>query len=151
MNSAIKSQLKSGPDWILIWDFTIGKPNSDYIKKLILHDGDIYHSGLYFESKEFPDAFNFILHDSLGGGGSGSLLNDAQGKTHGQAMLLFELDVPDDFPGVFALGLGAGGARTCLCKHLHGMDAKPPSIHIRNVWRLCWIVRLRDNFSGGFL
>ena len=42
------------------------------------------------------NAFNFILHDSLGGGGSGSLLNDAQGKTHGQAMLMMELDVPDD-------------------------------------------------------
>ena len=46
---------------------------------------------------ELPNlnAFNFILHDSLGGGGSGSLLNDAQGKTHGQAMLLIELDIPD--------------------------------------------------------
>ena len=45
---------------------------------------------------ELPNlnAFNFILHDSLGGGGSGSLLNDAQGKTHGQAMLLLELDIP---------------------------------------------------------
>ena len=47
---------------------------------------------------ELPNlnAFNFILHDSLGGGGSGSLLNDAQGKTHGQAMLLLELNVPDN-------------------------------------------------------
>lgn len=27
-------------------------------------------------------ALNFILHDSLGGGGSASLKNDAQGKTH---------------------------------------------------------------------
>ena len=45
---------------------------------------------------ELPNlnAFNFILHDSLGGGGSGSLLNDAQGKTHGQAMLLLKLNVP---------------------------------------------------------
>lgn len=39
---------------------------------------------------------NFILHDSLGGGGSESLKNDAQGKTHGQALLLMEIDVPDD-------------------------------------------------------
>ena len=46
---------------------------------------------------ELPNlnAFNFILHDSLGGGGSGSLLNDAQGKTHGQAMLLLKLDIPN--------------------------------------------------------
>jgi len=40
-------------------------------------------------------ALNFILHDSLGGGGSDSLLNDAQGKTHGQRMLMLEIDIPD--------------------------------------------------------
>ena len=47
---------------------------------------------------ELPNlnAFNFILHDSLGGGGSGSLLNDAQGKTHGQALLLIKIDIPDN-------------------------------------------------------
>ena len=45
---------------------------------------------------ELPNlnALNFILYDSLGGGGSGSLLNDAQGKTHGQAMLLMKVDIP---------------------------------------------------------
>lgn len=32
-------------------------------------------------------ALNFILHDSLGGGGSASLKTDAQGKTHGLAIL----------------------------------------------------------------
>ena len=42
-------------------------------------------------------AFNFIQGDSLGGGGSESLLNDAQGKTHGQALLLMEIDLPDQF------------------------------------------------------
>ena len=41
-------------------------------------------------------ALNFILGDSLGGGGSESLLNDAQGKTHGQALLLMEVDLPDN-------------------------------------------------------
>ncbi|MBC8451360.1 MAG: hypothetical protein H8D72_01490 [Planctomycetes bacterium] len=39
---------------------------------------------------------NFILHDSLGGGGSASLKTDAQGKTHGLALLRLELDVPAD-------------------------------------------------------
>lgn len=43
-------------------------------------------------------ALNFILHDSLGGGGSESLKTDAQGKTHGLGMLYLELEVPDDFP-----------------------------------------------------
>ena len=39
---------------------------------------------------------NFLLSDSLGGGGSASLLTDAQGKTHGLALLRLELDVPDE-------------------------------------------------------
>ena len=38
-------------------------------------------------------SLNFILEDSLGGGGSESLLNDAQGKTYGQALLLMEIDL----------------------------------------------------------
>ena len=42
-------------------------------------------------------ALNFILGDSLGGGGSESLLNDAQGKTHGQALLKMKVDLPDEF------------------------------------------------------
>jgi hypothetical protein len=41
-------------------------------------------------------ALNFILHDSLGGGGSESVKTDAQGKTHGQALLRMELDLPGD-------------------------------------------------------
>ena len=41
-------------------------------------------------------ALNFILGDSLGGGGSESLINDAQGKTHGQALLLMEVDIPEN-------------------------------------------------------
>ena len=40
-------------------------------------------------------ALNFILGDSLGGGGSESLLNDAQGKTHGLALLMMEVELPD--------------------------------------------------------
>ena len=43
-------------------------------------------------------ALNFILHDSLGGGGSESVKTDAQGKTHGQALLRMELDLPADVP-----------------------------------------------------
>jgi hypothetical protein len=48
---------------------------------------------------EMPNlrALNFLLHDSLGGGGSGSLKNDAQGKTHGMAMLRMLVEVPDDY------------------------------------------------------
>ena len=37
-------------------------------------------------------ALNFLLRDSLGGGGSESLKTDAQGKTHGLALLEIELE-----------------------------------------------------------
>jgi len=50
------------------------------------------------ECFEVPNllALNFLLHDSLGGGGTASLLTDAQGKTHGQGLLQLEIDVPDE-------------------------------------------------------
>lgn len=40
-------------------------------------------------------SLNFILGDSLGGCGSESLKTDAQGKTHGLALLEMEVDVDD--------------------------------------------------------
>jgi enoyl-CoA hydratase/carnithine racemase len=40
-----------------------------------------------------------ILHDSLGGGGTESLKNDAQGKTHAQGLLQMEVDVPEGLAG----------------------------------------------------
>ncbi len=42
------------------------------------------------------NAFNFILHDSLGGGGTESLINDAQGKTHALGLLEMEVEVPEE-------------------------------------------------------
>ncbi len=41
-------------------------------------------------------SLNFILHNSLGGGGTETLITDAQGKVHGLAMLHMELEVPDN-------------------------------------------------------
>jgi len=40
-------------------------------------------------------ALNFLLHESLGGGGTLSLLLDAQGKTYAQYLLAAEVDVPE--------------------------------------------------------
>ena len=40
-------------------------------------------------------SMNFILEDSLGGGGSETLINDAQGKTHGQIMMMLKIDIPE--------------------------------------------------------
>ena len=50
------------------------------------------------ERFEVPNlhALNFILHDSLGGGGTESLKTDAQGKTHGQGLLQMVIEVPDE-------------------------------------------------------
>jgi len=50
------------------------------------------------ERFEVPNllALNFLLHDALGGGGTASLLTDAQGKTHGQGMLEMEIEVPEE-------------------------------------------------------
>lgn len=64
------------------------------------------------ERYEMPNlrALNFILHDSLGGGGSASLKNDAQGKTHAMALLRMRVEVPDDYePRVGAHGALAPG------------------------------------------
>ncbi len=46
---------------------------------------------------ELPNigALNFILHNSLGGGGSESLRTDAQGKTHGLVLLHLEIDITE--------------------------------------------------------
>lgn len=50
------------------------------------------------ERFEIPNllALNFILHDSLGGGGTESLKTDAQGKAHAQGLLMMAVDVPDE-------------------------------------------------------
>lgn len=50
------------------------------------------------ERYELPNigALNFILNESLGGGGTVSLKLDAQGKTHASTLLRMDLDVPDE-------------------------------------------------------
>jgi hypothetical protein len=50
------------------------------------------------ERFELPNlgALNFLLHQSLGGGGTLSLMTDAQGKTFSTALLRMTIDVPDD-------------------------------------------------------
>lgn len=47
------------------------------------------------ERFELPNlgALNFLLHESLGGGGTLSLMTDAQGKTFSTALLRMEIDV----------------------------------------------------------
>jgi hypothetical protein len=49
------------------------------------------------ERFELPSlgALNFLLHESLGGGGTLSLMTDAQGKTFSTALLRMEVDLTD--------------------------------------------------------
>lgn len=75
-----------------IYEFLVKELTADKVKKhfsrICLGNVDRY---------EVPNllALNFILHDSLGGGGSESLKTDAQGKTHGLGILQMKIDVPD--------------------------------------------------------
>jgi hypothetical protein len=57
------------------------------------------------ERFELPNlgALNFLLHESLGGGGTLSLMTDAQGKTFSTALLRMEIDVPDEEARVLGL------------------------------------------------
>lgn len=50
------------------------------------------------ERYELPNigALNFILNESLGGGGTVSLKLDAQGKTHASQVLRMDIDVPSE-------------------------------------------------------
>ncbi len=60
------------------------------------HFGELCLGGV--ERFELPGlgALNFLLHNSLGGGGTVSLMLDAQGKTFATALLRMEIDVPQE-------------------------------------------------------
>ena len=60
------------------------------------HFGEIVKGNV--ERFELPNlkALNFLLHESLGGGGTRSLMTDAQGKTFSTALLRMTIDISDD-------------------------------------------------------
>lgn len=49
------------------------------------------------ERFELPNlgALNFLLHGALGGGGTKSLMTDAQGKTYAAALLRMEIEIEE--------------------------------------------------------
>ncbi|MBA2493611.1 MAG: hypothetical protein H0V31_02805 [Acidobacteria bacterium] len=57
------------------------------------------------ERFELPNlgALNFLLHESLGGGGTLSLMTDAQGKTFSTALLRMKIELSDDEASNFQL------------------------------------------------
>jgi hypothetical protein len=66
------------------------------VERVRQHFGDLVKGDV--ERFELPNlhALNFLLHGALGGGGTVSLMTDAQGKTFSTAMLRMKLEVPDE-------------------------------------------------------
>lgn len=76
-----------------IYPFLVENLTTAKVKEHMKHvcKGDV-------ERFELPNigALNFLLNDSLGGGGTVSLKLDAQGKTHAAQVLRMKLDVPEE-------------------------------------------------------
>lgn len=75
-----------------IWEVLRREASPERVQE---HFREVCRGGV--ERFEVPNlrALNFLLHDALGGGGTASLLTDAQGKTHGQGLLELEIEVPE--------------------------------------------------------
>lgn len=81
----------------------VARRRSDYpillkyltIERIRDHFGDMIEGDV--ERFELPNfgALNFLLHGALGGGGTKSLKNDAQGKTLSTALLRMELEIEE--------------------------------------------------------
>jgi hypothetical protein len=76
-----------------IYPLLVREVTSDRVKK---HFAGICKGEV--ERFELPNlgALNFLLHESLGGGGTLSLMTDAQGKTFSTALLRMEIEISDD-------------------------------------------------------
>jgi hypothetical protein len=77
------------PEWYPVLQQYLTKDRvKEYFAGLCLGDVERY---------ELPNlwAVNFVLNNTLGGGGTVSLKLDAQGKTVASAMLMMELEIPD--------------------------------------------------------
>ncbi|MCH8558139.1 MAG: hypothetical protein LAT84_09965 [Balneolia bacterium] len=84
-----------------VYPFLVKELTSERVKEHMKHvcKGDV-------ERYEMPNigALNFILNESLGGGGTVSLKLDAQGKTHAAQVLRMKLDVPQELLDVVSSG-----------------------------------------------
>lgn len=65
------------------------------VEKVKEHFGKIVKGEI--ERFELPNlkALNFLLHESLGGGGTLSLMTDAQGKTFSTALLRMKIEIDE--------------------------------------------------------
>jgi len=87
-------------DWYPILEREV---TAERVKK---HFTGIVHGDV--ERFELPNlgALNFLLHESLGGGGTLSLMTDAQGKTFSTALLRMEIEISDEEARKLELGHG---------------------------------------------
>jgi hypothetical protein len=76
-----------------IYPILVRAVTADAVKK---HFGPMVKGDV--ERFELPNlgALNFLLHESLGGGGTLSLMTDAQGKTFSTALLRMYIDLTDE-------------------------------------------------------
>ncbi len=83
-----------------IYPILVREVTAEKVKK---HFGDLVKGGV--ERFELPnlEALNFLLHGSLGGGGTLSLMTDAQGKTFSTALLRMKVELTGAEAG--ALGI----------------------------------------------
>jgi hypothetical protein len=82
------------------------------VERVRAHFGEMVKGDV--ERFELPNlhALNFLLHEALGGGGTVSLMTDAQGKTFSTAMLRMELELPDELAALLPAGASAASGRT---------------------------------------
>ena len=75
------------------YPFLVREVTEEKVKE---HFGEIVKGAV--ERFELPNlkALNFLLHESLGGGGTLSLMTDAQGKTFSTALLRMEIEIADE-------------------------------------------------------
>ena len=70
------------------FNWAVKNLTADVVK---LYFGDMVKGDVVRYKLPNLNALNFILNDSLEGGGSKTLINDAQGKTFGQAILMMKI------------------------------------------------------------
>ena len=75
------------------YPFLVREVTEEKVKE---HFGEMVKGAV--ERFELPNlkALNFLLHESLGGGGTLSLMTDAQGKTFSTALLRMKIEVSDN-------------------------------------------------------
>jgi hypothetical protein len=76
-----------------IYPILVREVTAENVKK---HFGEMVKGEV--ERFELPNlkSLNFLLHKSLGGGGTLSLMTDAQGKTFSTALLRLKIELSDD-------------------------------------------------------